>query len=108
MKMHAWNWGVVSETEGSTMPKGRKQFTIGWLMVLVAVCGFEVFNYQRRAKQAAEMKLANSLTDNMYLYLFGVLLFWVAYWVASSRLRAANLVATNRDKQVSDSGGTHA
>jgi hypothetical protein len=108
MKMHAWNWGVVSEAEGSTMPRGRRQFTLRWLMGLVAVCGFEAFLYTRSAKQNAAMNLATSITDNIYLYVIGRMLCWVMVWVVSSRLRPAISVATNQEDQVSESGGTNA
>src|SRR5271155_4532617 len=108
MKMHAWNWGVVSEAEGSTMPRGRKQFTLGGLMVLVAVCGFEAFLYTWSAKQNAAMNLATSITDNIYLYVIGRMLFWVVCWAVSSRLRAANSVANKQVDQVSETGGADA
>ena len=90
------------------MPRGRKQFTLGGLMVLVAVCGFEAFRYRRNVEQKAAMNLAVSITDNIYGYVFGVVLFWVVVWVVSSRLRAANSVATNQGDQASDRGGTDA
>jgi hypothetical protein len=90
------------------MARGRRQFTLGGLMFLVAVCGLEVFRYRRNVEWKAEMKLATSITDNIYGYVFGVVLFWVVVWVASSRLRAAKSVATNQKDQVSDSGGTNA
>ena len=108
MKMHAWNWGVVFEAEGSTMPRGRRQFTLRWLMGLVAVCGFEAFLYTGSAKRKAALNLATSITDNIHLYSFGRMLFWVVIWVVSSRLRPAVSVATNQGDQVSDSGGTNA
>jgi hypothetical protein len=107
MKMHAWNRGVVLEAEGSSMPKGRKQFTLGGLMVLVAVCGYEIFRYKRNVERKAAMKLAVSITDNVYLYILGVVFFWVVFWVVFSRVRAAKLVATNQVNQESDGGGTH-
>ena len=90
------------------MPRGRKQFTLGALMVLVAVCGFEAFRYTREVERKAAMNLAVSITDNIYGYVFGIVLFWVAVWVVSSRLRAANSFATNQGDQVSDRGGTDA
>ena len=112
MKMHVWNRGVVIEAEGSTMPRGRRQFTLRWLMGLVAVCGFEAFLYTSSAKRNAAMNLATSITDNIYLYIFGRMLFWVVFWVmfwvVFSRLRPAISVATNQEDQVSDSGGTNA
>jgi hypothetical protein len=94
--------------EGSTMPRGRRQFTLGWLMGGVAVCGFEAFLYMESAKQKAALNLATSITDNIYLYSFGRMLCWVVVWVVSSRLRPAISVATNQGDQVSDSGGTNA
>jgi hypothetical protein len=97
--------GIVFEGKGSSMARRRRQFTLGWLMILVAVCGFEVFNYRRGVERKAEMKLAVSITDNIYLYSFGVVIFWVMVWVASSRIRAANSVATNKEDQMSDRGG---
>jgi hypothetical protein len=108
MKMHAWSRGVVSETKGSTMPKGRRQFTIGWLMALVAICGYEIFRYKRNVERKAAMKLAATITDNIYLYAFGIVLSWVVFWVVFSRLRAAKSVATNQANQESDRGGTNA
>ena len=90
------------------MPRGRRQFTLRWLMGLVAVCGFEAFLYTRRAKQNAALNLATSITDNIYLYSFGRMLCWVVVWVVSSLLRPAISVATNQGDQVSDSGGTNA
>jgi hypothetical protein len=108
MKMHAWNRGIEVEAEGSTMPRRRMQFTLGWLMILVAVCGFEAFRYTRSAKRAAAMNLAVTITDNIYGYIFGVVLFWVVFWAVSSRLRAANSVATNRGDQEPESGRTDA
>ncbi|MDR3622650.1 MAG: hypothetical protein P4L85_25080 [Paludisphaera borealis] len=108
MKTHAWNQISEAEAEGSTMPRRRIQFTLGWLMVLVAVCGFEAFKYTRSARQAAEQNLAVSITDNIYGYMFGVVVFWVMVWVTHSCLRPAIPVATNQGDQVSDSGGTNA
>jgi hypothetical protein len=108
MKMHAWNWGVVCEAEGSTMPRGRRQFNLRWLMGLVAVCGFETFLYTRSVKRSAAMNLATSITENIYGYVIGHMLFWVVAWVVFSRLRPAISVATNQEDQVSDSGGTNA
>jgi hypothetical protein len=108
MKMHAWNWGVMSKAEGSTMLRGRRQFTLRWLMGLVAVCGFEAYLYTSSAKRNAAMNLATSITDNIYLYIPGRIVFWVVFWVVSSRLRPAISVATNQEDQVSDSGGTNA
>ena len=90
------------------MIKGRRQFTLGWLMGLVAVCGFEAFLYMRSAKQKTTMNLTTSITDNIYLYGFGRMLCWAMVWVVSSRLRAAKSVATHQGNQVSDSGGTNA
>ncbi len=90
------------------MPRGRRQFTLRGLMVLVAVCGFEAFLYMRSAKQSAAMNLPTSITDNLYLYGFGRMVFWVVVWVVSSRVRAAKSVAANQVNQVSDSGGTNA
>ncbi len=86
------------------MPRGRSQFTLGGLMILVAACGFEVFKYRRSVEQKAEMKLAVSVTDNLYLYGFGVVVFWVSFWVMSGRIRAANSVAADRAGQASDGG----
>jgi L-asparagine transporter-like permease len=108
MKMRAWNRCVVLEAEGSTMPKGRRQFTLGGLMVLVAVCGFEVFRYKRAAERDAAMNLATSITDNIYGYVFGVVLSWVVFWVVFRRVRAAKTVAANQVDQEPDRGGTHA
>ena len=54
------------------------------------------------------MKLPAAITDNMYLYGFGRIVFWVAVWVVSGRVRAAKSVAANQVNQVSDSGGTNA
>jgi hypothetical protein len=54
------------------------------------------------------MNLATSITDNIWLYGFGRIVFWVVFWVVSSRLRPAISVATNQGDQVSDSGGTNA
>jgi len=71
------------------MPRGRKQFTLSGLMILVAVCGFEAFKYRRSVEQKAEMKLAVSISDNIYLYSLGVVAFWVPFWVVASRVRAA-------------------
>jgi hypothetical protein len=77
------------------MPRGRRQFTLGGLMILVAVCGVEVFKYRRNVERKAEMKLASSITDNIYLYGFGVVASWVPYWVVSGRIRAANSIAAD-------------
>ena len=44
------------------MPRGRRQFTLRGLMVLVAVCGFEAFLYMRSAKQSAAMNLPTSIS----------------------------------------------
>ncbi len=57
------------------MPRGRRQFTLQWLMVLVAVCGFEAYSYTASAKQKAALNLAVSITDNIYLYIFGRIFF---------------------------------
>jgi hypothetical protein len=108
MKMHAWSRSVVSETKGSTMPKGRSQFTIGWLMVLVAICGYEIFRYKRNVERKAAMNLAVSITDNIYLYVFGIVLSWAVFWVVFRRVRAAKLAANNQVTQESNGGGTHA
>lgn len=59
------------------MTKGRKQFTLGGLMILVAVCGLELFRYRRNVEWKAERNLATSITDNIYGYIFGVVLSWV-------------------------------
>jgi hypothetical protein len=108
MKMHAWNRGIEVETEGSTMKRGRRQFTIGWLMALVAICGYEIFRYKMNVERKAAMKLTATITDNIYLYGFGIVLSWVVFWVVFSRLRAAKLVAANQANLESDSGGTNA
>jgi hypothetical protein len=65
----------------------QRQFTLQWLMGLVAVCGFEAFLYTSSAKRNPAMNLATSITDNISLYVFGRVLFWAVFWVASSRLR---------------------
>ena len=67
------------------MPRGRRQFTLQWLMVLVAVCGFEAYLYTSSAKQKVTKKLAVSITDNISGYVFGRMVFWVVCLVASSR-----------------------
>lgn len=108
MKMHAWNRGVVLEAEGSTMPRGRRQFTLQGLMVLVAVCGFEAYLYTTSAEQKEAKNLAVSITDNIPGYGFGRMICWVAVWVAYRRLRPAISVATNQEDEVTDSGGTNA
>jgi|GEM_PF-6154979 len=90
------------------MLRGRRQFTLQWLMVLVAACGFEAFLYRRSAKQSAAMNLATSITENPYLYGFGRMIFWVMFWVVFRRLRPAISVATNQGDHVSDRGGANA
>ncbi len=86
------------------MARRRMQFTLGSLMLLVAVCGLEVFSYTRNAKSAAEQNLAISITDNIYGYVFGVVVFWAVFWMAFSRVRAAKSVATDQGDRVAESG----
>jgi hypothetical protein len=86
------------EGKGGEMQRGRRQFTLQWLMWLVAVIGFEAFLFRMIYKINA--KRTSPFTFIVTHFMGGSVMFGFLF----SRIRPAASIPSGHGEQRSDSG----